>query len=448
MNEKVLKVTTISSLDQAHDLFKSHFEIPPKVMESAGRIISDVIKDGEKAALDYCNKFDNTSFKNIEDAILTSQEIEEGYKFIKDNKPELVKAIDKSYDNILRFHEEQLKHEASTWYFEPEPGKKLGQITSPVERVCVYVPGGLYAYPSSVLMTVIPAQVAGVKEIAVCTPSRGEGKINDILLYIFRYLNISEIYKISGAQAVALMAYGGRHVKKVSKIVGPGNIYVTAAKKLVFGKVGIDSLAGPSEVVIIADRNADPVFAAADLLSQAEHDPDAKSILITDSSELAENTIINIFKQIDRLKTEHGERFNGDLVLKSVNDNCKIILCRDIKMACGISDIIAPEHLEIMTDNPFKTLELVKNGGSIFIGNHTPVAVGDYIGGTNHVIPTSGTAVFSSPLGVYDFFKKSAVTYYDYNALEKEHTLIEDFAFTENLLAHRNSVKLRIREKQ
>ncbi len=447
MKRNTLKPISISNLSQAQNLFKSHFEIPPEVMDSAGRIINDVIKGGEEEALKYCNKFDNTSFKSIEDATVTLSEIEDGYKFIKDNKPELVKAIDKSYSNILRFHEEQLKHEPSTWYFEPGPGKRLGQISSPLDRVCVYVPGGRFVYPSSVLMTVIPAKVAGVKEVAVCTPSKDGGRINELLLYIFRYLNISEVYKISGAQAVALMAYGGRHVKKVSKIVGPGNIYVTAAKKLVFGKVGIDSLAGPSEIVIIADNTADPGFTAADLLSQAEHDPDAKSILITDSSELAKNTIINIFKQIDRLKAEHGERFNSDLVLKCINNNCKIILCRNIEMACSISDIIAPEHLEIMTENPFKTLESVKNGGSIFIGNNTPVAVGDYIGGTNHVIPTSGTSVFSSPLGVYDFFKKSAVTYYDYNALEEEHVLIEDFAYSENLLAHRNSVKLRIRGK-
>ncbi|HAX17722.1 MAG TPA: histidinol dehydrogenase [Actinobacteria bacterium] len=447
MERNDLKVIRISSLNQAQDLFKNHFEIPAEVMESANRIVMDVIRDGEEAALRYCNKFDNTSFKSIEDAIVTSQEIENGYNYIRDNRPELVKAIDKSYSNILRFHEEQLKNEAKTWYFEPEPGKKLGQIASPLERICVYVPGGRYVYPSSVLMTVIPARVAGVKEIAVCTPSRDEGKINELLLYIFRYLDIDEVYKISGAQAIALMAYGGSNVKRVSKIVGPGNIYVTAAKKIVFGKVGIDSLAGPSEVVIIADSTANPDFVASDLLSQAEHDPDAKSILLTDNSELADKAIRNIFTQIYSLKKEYDKRFNSELVLKCIKDNCKIIVCTDIRLACSISDIIAPEHIEIMTEKPFETLEYIKNGGSIFIGTYSPVAVGDYIGGTNHVIPTSGTAVFSSPLGVYDFFKKSSVTYYDYNALAEEHILIEDFAFTENLLAHRNSVKIRIREK-
>ncbi|MDD3519853.1 MAG: histidinol dehydrogenase [Actinomycetota bacterium] len=447
MERNNLKIINISDLKQAHDLFKSHFEIPSEVMETANKIINDVIKNGEEAALKYTNKFDDASFKSIEDAIVEPQEIDKGYKYIKENKPELVKAINKSYSNILKFHEEQLKHESGTWYFEPDAGKKLGQITSPIERICVYVPGGLYVYPSSVLMTVVPAKVAGVKEIAVCTPSRDGGKIDNLLLYIFKYLGIKEIYKLSGAQAIALMAYGGRIVKKVSKIFGPGNIYVTAAKKIVFGKVGIDSLAGPSEVAIIADSTASPEFIASDLLSQAEHDPNAKSILITDNNELAAKTIRNIFLQIDSIRAEHNERFNSELVMKCVKDNCKIIVCPDIKIACGVSDIIAPEHLEIMTSEPFSTLQYVKNGGSIFLGSYTPVAVGDYIGGTNHVIPTNGTAVFSSPLGVYDFFKKSAVTYYDYNALENEHTLIEDFAYAENLLAHRNSVKIRIPEK-
>ncbi len=442
-----LKVINITNLKEAENLFKSHFEIPSEILGAVSTIINEVSEKKEDAVLKYCNKFDGSSFTTFKEAVLTSAEIQEGYNYITDKRTDLVRAIDVSYKNILRFHEEQLKHEAQTWYFEAEPGKKLGQITNPLERICVYVPGGRYVYPSTVLMTVVPALVAGVKEIAVCTPVKEGGKVNNLLLYLFKYLNISEVYKIGGAQAVALMAYGGHQVKKVSKIVGPGNIFVTAAKKIVYGKVGIDSLAGPSEVVVIADRSANPEFVASDLLSQAEHDPDAKSILLTDCQQLAKQTIRNIFLQIKALKIRHGKEFNIPTVAKSLNNNCKIILCPDIKTACGISDIIAPEHLEIMTLKPFKTLEMIKNGGSIFIGQYTPVAVGDYIGGANHVIPTNGTALFSSPLGVYDFFKKSAVTYYDHNSLKEEHVFIEDFAHAENLLAHENSVKIRIREK-
>lgn len=442
-----LKVINIADLKEAEDLFKDHFEIPAEILETVNVIIDDVINNQEDAVVKYCNKFDKSSFKTFEDAILTSSEIEKGYDFIKNNRPELVRAIDTSYANILKFHEEQLKHEAKTWYFEAEPGKKLGQVTKPLERICVYVPGGRYVYPSTVLMTVVPAKVAGVREIAVCTPVKENGAVNELLLYLFKYLNIDEVYKIGGAQAVALMAYGGQTVKKVSKIVGPGNIYVTAAKKIVFGKVGIDSLAGPSEVVVIADKTANAEFVASDLLSQAEHDPDAKSILLTDSVQLAKQTISKIFLQIRFLKKKYKEAFNISTVAKSLNNNCKIILCPDIKTACGISDIIAPEHLEIMTSEPFRTLEMIRNGGSIFIGQYTPVAVGDYIGGANHVIPTNGTALHASPLGVYDFFKKSAVTCYDQKSLKEEHAFIEDFAHAENLLAHENSVKIRIGEK-
>jgi len=447
MEKKDLKVYKINNIEEARELFKNHFEIPQNIMKATNGIINDVIKKREEAAIYYCNKFDNTSFKNIDDIIVTPEEIDEGYIWVKENHPILTKAISKSYGNILGFHKEQLKNEPTTWYFEPEKGKKLGQISSPIDRVCVYVPGGRYVYPSSVLMTVIPAQVAGVKEIAVCTPVKESGKINNFLLYIFKYLGISEIYKMGGAQAIALMAYGGKQIKMVSKIVGPGNIYVTAAKKIVFGKVGIDSLAGPSEIVVIADKTANPKFIASDLISQAEHDPNAKCMLITDDVDLAKDTIKDIFIQLDSIKNEFNDRFNSGMVSQCIKDNCKMIVCESMEMVCKVSDIIAPEHLEIMTKEPFKTLESVKNGGSIFLGNYTPVAVGDYMGGTNHVIPTGGNAVFSSPLGVYDFFKKSAVTFYDRIALEKEYKLIEEFADNENLLAHKNSVRKRFQEK-
>lgn len=445
MNMNLLKVNKVQDMQEARDIYKGHFDTEDNITKSVEDIVKDVKQNGEEAAIKYTNVFDKVSFKNIKDAKLSSDEINEGYESIRLKNPELVKAIEKSYANIKLFHEQQLAHEPKTWFIEPEAGRKLGQISSVLERVCVYIPGGRYVYPSSVLMTVIPAQVAGVKEIVVCTPPLKDGKLNNLLLYLFKFLKISEVYKIGGAQAISLMAFGGSKVKKVAKIVGPGNIYVTAAKKMVYGFVGIDSLAGPSEIVIIADKSSNPYYIAADLLSQAEHDPYAKSILLTNDIDTANDTIINIYEEIEFLKAEYGSRMNTDIVLESLKNNCKIIYSKDINLIIEISNEIAPEHLEIMTENPEDTLGKIKNGGSIFLGNYTPVAVGDYIGGTNHVIPTNGTAAFSSPLGVYDFFKKSGVTCYSFEALDKERKFIEDLADTENLLAHKNSVKVRFK---
>ena len=445
MSLNILKVDMVTNIESAREIYKGHFDIPESVTCSVQNIVKDVRENGEDAVIKYTNTFDKVTFKDWGNARLSVEEINQGYENIKENNPELVIAINKSYANIKLFHEQQLSHEPTTWYIEPETGRKLGQISSVIERVCIYVPGGRYVYPSSILMAVTPAQVAGVKEIVVCTPPLKDGKLNNLLLYLFKFLNITEVYKIGGAQAVALMAYGGLKVKKVSKIVGPGNIYVTAAKKMVYGAVGIDSLAGPSEIVIIADKTSNPYYIAADLLSQAEHDPDAKSILLTDNIDIADETIIKIYEEIEFLKSEYGSRVNIDVMLKSLGANCKIIYNKDIDLIIQISNEIAPEHLEIMTANPEKTLEKIKNGGSIFLGNNTPVAVGDYIGGANHVIPTNGTSIFSSPLGVYDFFKKSGVTFYSFDALERERKFIEDMADTENLLAHKNSVKIRFR---
>ncbi|MHB1334407.1 MAG: histidinol dehydrogenase [Candidatus Humimicrobiaceae bacterium] len=445
MNLNILKVDKVSNIENAREIHKGRFDIPEHVIHSVESIVKDVRENGEDAVIRYTNVFDKVSFKNWEDTKLSIDEINKGYENIELNNPELVKAINKSYANIKLFHEQQLSHEPKTWYIEPEDGRKLGQISSAIERVCVYIPGGRYVYPSSVIMAVTPAQVAGVKEIVVCTPPLNDGRLNNLLLYLFKFLNIKEVYKIGGAQAVAVMAYGGLKVRKVSKIVGPGNIYVTAAKKMVFGTVGIDSLAGPSEIVIVADKTSNPSYIAADLLSQAEHDPDAKSILLTDDIDIANETIIKIYEEIEFLKSEYGSRVNIDIIHKSLSANCKIIYNESIDLIIKISNEIAPEHLEIMTSCPDKTLEKIKNGGSIFLGNYTPVAVGDYIGGANHVIPTSGTSVFSSPLGVYDFFKKSGVTFYSFDALNKERKFIEDMADSENLLAHKNSVKIRFR---
>ncbi|MCL5071186.1 MAG: histidinol dehydrogenase [Actinobacteria bacterium] len=445
MVSNFLKVDKVKNIPEASEICGNYFEIPEQIIKSVESIVKDVKQNGEEAALRYTKSFDKVPFKNLKDLKLSPDEINEGYESIRIKSPELVKAIEKSYSNIKLFHEQQLSHEPKTWFIEPESGRRLGQISSVLERVCVYIPGGRYAYPSTVLMTVIPAQVAGVKEIAVCTPPQEDGSLNNLLLYLFKFLNIKEVYKIGGAQAIALMAFGGKTIRKVSKIVGPGNIYVTAAKKMVYGSVGIDSLAGPSEIVIIADKSSNPFYIAADLISQAEHDPDAKSILLTNDIDIADETILKIYEEIEFLKSEYKTRINTEVIMQSLKDNCRIIYNEDIDLIVRISNEIAPEHLEIMTENPLDTLKQIKNGGSIFIGSYTPVAVGDYIGGTNHVIPTNGTAVFSSPLGVYDFFKKSGVTYYDFEALNRERKFIEDIADTENLLAHKNSVKVRFK---
>jgi histidinol dehydrogenase len=445
MKINILKIEKIPSLENAGEIFKDHFEIPEQLTRKVENIIKDVRENSEKAVLKYTNDFDKVSFTDWEDATVSQEEIEKGFKSIEINNPELVKAIKKSYENIRYFHEQQYSHEPKTWYIEPGNGKKLGQVSSVIDRVCVYIPGGRYVYPSSVLMAVIPALVAGVSEIAVCTPPLKSGSLDNLLLYLFKFLELKEIYKIGGAQAIALMAYGGQKVKKVSKIVGPGNIYVTAAKKLVFGSVGIDSLAGPSEIVIIADSTSTPGYIAADLLSQAEHDPDAKSILLTDDINIAEEAIKQVYEALEKLQSEYGDRAGIDTILESLSSNCRIIYNESMDLIIKISNLIAPEHLEIMTSSPWDTLEKIKNAGSIFLGNCTPVAVGDYIGGANHIIPTGGTSVFSSPLGVYDFFKKSGVTFYSMQALEEESRFIENMADAENLLAHKNSVKIRFR---
>ena len=294
-------------------------------------------------------------------------------------------------------------------------------------------------------MAVIPAVIAKVKEIVICTPPQPDGSLNRILLYLFGRLKIKEVYKIGGAQAIAALAYGSESIKKVDKIVGPGNIYVTAAKKKVFGDVGIDNLAGPSDITILADDSANPLFIAADLISQAEHDPDSRSILLTSSLDTAKRVIEKIYKNIDSLIKEYGNKINTGVILKSLEKNCKIIFNKEKDWLIEACNIIAPEHLEIMVRYAKTVLKKIKNAGAIFIGEYSPVAVGDYIGGANHIIPTNSNARFSSSLGVCDFLKRSSVTFYSKNALEKEKKFIEVISEFEKLFAHRNSVKIRFR---
>jgi histidinol dehydrogenase len=391
-----LKIKEPQSLKEIKSWIKRYKEIDFSVLKTVSEIIEEVKKEGDRAVLKYSRKFDGINARSVQELKVGRGEIDSAGNKVRKKNSKLVEALEASYVNIRQYHLTQFKKEPKSWYIYPIEGKKIGQILTPIERVGIYIPGGRYLYPSSVLMAAIPAVIAGVKEIVVCTPPQKDGNIDDIFLYLFAKLGISEVYKIGGAQAVAALAYGTESIKKVDKIVGPGNAFVTAAKKLVFGTVGIDSLAGPSEIVIIVDDK---------------------------------------------------DRMNVDILVSSLQKNCKIFFNSSLNFIVDICNLIAPEHLEIMTADNEKVLEKIKNAGAIFVGDYTPVAIGDYIGGTNHIIPTGGNARFSSPLGVYDFLKKSSVTFYDYNMLKKEKEFIETLSDFENLLAHNNSIKVRFADK-
>ena len=420
-----------------------------KVVNSVLQIIEEIGKNRDKALLKYCRKFDVPGLESTADFKVSSEEIEAAGKTVPKKYPELVKAINFSYKNIKKYHKVQLRKEPESWFTGSfSKGKKLGQINRAIARAGLYVPGGRYIYPSSVLMMAIPAIIAGVDEIAVCTPPDRSNRINEILLYVFSILKINEVYKIGGAHAVAALALGTESIKRVDKIFGPGNVYVTTAKRLVYGIAGIDSLAGPSEILIIADKEANPAYIAADIISQSEHDPDAKSMLLSTSKVLSEKVIEEIYRQLKFFsnKNDYKNSKSGNVIIQSLKNNCKIFYNPDINFLIDICNMIAPEHLEIMVRDYDSVLLKIKNSGAIFLGNNTPVAVGDYICGTNHVIPTGGNARFSSPLGVYDFFKKSSVAFYDFNTLKKEAKFISIMADFENLAAHRRSVEIRLED--
>ncbi|MCL4418188.1 MAG: histidinol dehydrogenase, partial [Actinobacteria bacterium] len=420
-------------------------QIELTAFRTAGKIVENVKKNGDTALIEYCKQFDGTEVSNTGELAVSASELSRASKNVPVEFPELVEALNESYSNLVKYHKSQLEKGSSQWFINPQKGAKLGQLITPIESIGLYIPGGRYIYPSSVLMLAVPAVLAGVKKIIACTPPQKNGKINDILLYLFAKLGINKIYRIGGAQAVAALAYGTESIVRVDKIVGPGNIYVTAAKKIVFGSVGIDSLAGPSEITIIADEKADPSFIAADLLSQSEHDSDAKSILLATNKKIAENTITEIYKQTAEMQKLYGSRFNIDLIYESLEKNCRIIVNKDLNFLIEACNVIAPEHLELMIRDYDTALKSIKNAGAIFLGNYTPVAVGDYICGTNHVIPTGGNARFSSPLGVYDFYKRSSVACYSYDMLKKERRHVETLSDFENLLAHNNSIKVRFK---
>ncbi|MBQ9486143.1 MAG: histidinol dehydrogenase [Clostridia bacterium] len=402
------------------------------VAEVVSEIIEKVKDDGDSALFAYCKKFDK--------ADLTALEVSEKEKAKARNEtePEFIEILKEAAKNITIFHSEQKRKGFS---IKKKNGVVIGQKITPIEKVGVYVPGGTAAYPSTVLMDVIPAKIAGCKDIIMTTPPDENGEINPTILSAAEIAGVNRIFKIGGAQAIAALAYGTESVPKVDKIVGPGNAFVAEAKKQVFGKVNIDMIAGPSEILVVADGKNDPKFIAADLLSQAEHDKMASAVLITDSAAFAKRVSEEIEERIEKL----GRK---EIARASIDNNGKIIIAKDLLQAIEISNEIALEHLELCVEDPFYYLEKVKNAGSVFLGRNCPEALGDYFAGPNHTLPTSGTAKFSSPLSVDDFIKKTQFTYYTEKALKKVAEKVAYFAEKEGLSAHAESVLVRLKGKQ
>ena len=396
---------------------------------TVNEIINNVRENGDKALFDYTLKFDRFAV-NEKTIKVTRKEIEEAYKELSDDFVEVMK---KSAENIRVFHEKQKRN---TWIDTKEDGSILGQRILPIEISGVYVPGGKAAYPSSVLMNVVPAKVAGVERIVMCTPPSKDGKVNAGTLVAADIAGVTEIYKVGGAQAIAAMAFGTASVPKVDKITGPGNIFVALAKKACFGHVSIDSIAGPSEILVLTDETANPRYVAADLLSQAEHDELASSILITTSQDIADK----VSKEIDEfLKTLS----RSEIIKKSLDNYGYIFVADNMDDAIDAANAVASEHLEIITKNPFETMTKIKNAGAIFLGEYSSEPLGDYFAGPNHILPTNRTARFFSPLSVDDFVKKTSIISYSQEGLYKVHKDIELFAKEEGLTAHANSIAVR-----
>lgn len=391
-------------------------------------IIREVAVRGDEALLEYGRRFDKADLQTLE---VSPQEMEEAFGAVE---PEFIAILEEAAVNIRSFHEKQVRN---SFVISEQDGVVLGQKVMPIERVGVYVPGGTAAYPSTVLMDSIPAKIAGCKEIVMVTPPDEEGKVSPVILAAARIAGIDRIFKIGGAQAVAALALGTESVPKVDKIVGPGNAYVAEAKRQVFGRVAIDMIAGPSEILVVADGTCNPEFVAADLLSQAEHDKMASAVLVTDSRKLAAEVSLALERQIPKLP-------RADIARASIDNNGKIIVAEnDLMLAIDIANEIAPEHLELCVDNPFDYLDKIRHAGSIFMGKYCPEALGDYFAGPNHTLPTSGTARFSSPLSVDDFVKKSQFTYFTAEALSKVAEKVAYFAHKEGLDAHARSAVLR-----
>lgn len=397
--------------------------------ETVQAIVEDVKERGDEALFEYTRRFDGAEL-DADNVRVTEAEIREAMEQVE---PGLLAVMKTSMENIRRYHEKQRRN---SWFDAQPDGTILGQKVTALESVGVYVPGGKAAYPSSVLMNIVPAEVAGVKRIVMVTPPGKDGKVNPVTLTAAYLAGATEVYKAGGAQAVAALAFGTRSIPRVNKIVGPGNIFVALAKKAVYGHVSIDSIAGPSEILVIADEGANARFVAADLLSQAEHDELASAILVTTSMELAEQ----VSREVDGFVRELSR---GEIIQKSLDNYGYILVVDTLEEAVKTANSIAPEHLEIVTANPFEVMTKIQNAGAIFIGEYSSEPLGDYYAGPNHILPTNGTAKFFSPLGVDDFIKKSSIIYYSREALEKAHRDIEAFAESEHLTAHANSIRVR-----
>ncbi len=423
----MIKILEYSKLKE--DIF-SREESNFNVEETVKNIIDDVCKNGDNALIYYAEKFDKCKLNNL---LVTEEEFVEAFSQVDE---EFVNILKKASENIKEFHLKQLR---KGFEIKRENGVIIGQKITPIEKVGLYVPGGTAVYPSTVLMDSIPAKIAGSKEICITTPPNSQSKINPNILVAAKIAGVDKVYKVGGAQAIAALAFGTKTISKVDKIVGPGNAFVAEAKRQVFGKVNIDMIAGPSEILIIADEKSNAKHIASDLLSQAEHDKMASAVLVTDSFELAKKVQNEIEIQLEKLPRREIARVSIDV-------NGKIIVANNLQEVIDVSNKIAPEHLELMVDNPFEYLDKITNAGSVFMGRYCPEALGDYYAGPNHTLPTSGTARFSSPLSVDDFIKKTQYTYYTKDALKEVYNDVVYFAKKEGLDAHANSAKVRFED--
>ncbi|MBO5488614.1 MAG: histidinol dehydrogenase [Eubacterium sp.] len=426
---RIIPLTEESKKNILEDLLKRSPNNYDQYQETVNEILEQVKTGGDEAVFQYTKKFDKADI-TAENLYVTEEEIKEAYKLVD---PSLVEVMKKSIKNIRDFHEKQM---INSWFTTREDGVILGQRVTALDSVGVYVPGGKAAYPSSVLMNIIPAHVAGVRRIVMVTPPGADGKVNPATLVAAHLAGATEVCKVGGAQAIAALAYGTESIPKVDKIAGPGNIFVALAKKTVYGHVSIDSIAGPSEIMILADETANPRYIAADLLSQAEHDELASSILVTTSEKLAKEVSAQVDDFCARLS-------RSEIITKSIENYGYILLADTMEDAIETVNDIASEHLEILTANPFDTMTRVKNAGAMFLGEYSSEPLGDYFAGPNHVLPTNGTAKFFSPLSVDDFIKKSSVISYSKEALEEVHEDIIQFAKAEHLTAHANSIAVR-----
>ncbi len=426
---RMVKLTEESRSRLLEDLLKRSPNQYPQYESRVSEIIANIREKGDEALFSYTKAFDKADI-GPENVRVTEEEIQEAYTKVD---PGLVDVIRKALVNIRSYHEKQKRY---SWFDSTPKGTLLGQKVTPLRAVGVYVPGGKAAYPSSVLMNIVPAKVAGVEKIVMTTPCNADGEVNPATLVAAKEAGADEIYRAGGAQAIAALAFGTESIPKVDKIVGPGNIYVALAKKAVYGHVSIDSIAGPSEILVLADETANPRYVAADLLSQAEHDELASAILVTTSEELAKK----VSSEIDEfLKTLSRK----EIIQKSLDNYGHILIAENLEEAIEAANEIASEHLEIVTRDPFQVMTKIRNAGAIFIGEYSSEPLGDYFAGPNHILPTNGTAKFFSPLSVDDFVKKSSIVYYSREALEEVHEDIIRFAKAEQLTAHANSIQVR-----